>query len=107
MRVIVFNQWDKFAAMIGRIAEGKSSEASKYALVTCEPKDGRVKLVDRAMNRLVAGDGGLTVELPDIEPGTARDFLLRVEAHGTPAISFAGAEAFESDDDEMGRAIAY
>lgn len=100
MRVIVFSQWDRLVAMVGRIAGGKGEEASRYALVTCEPKGGRVKLADRAMNRLVAGDGGLTVELPDIQPGTARDFLLRVEAHGSPALSFVGAEAFESDDDD-------
>ena len=35
--------------------------------------------------------------MPDIVPGKARDFMLRVTATGDNEIAFTGAEAFEGD----------
>ena len=39
--------------------------------------------------------------MPDIVPGKARDFMLRVTASGENEIVFAGAEAFEGEEGSL------
>ena len=101
MKVIVFEQWDKLTALMRQIAAGSASEKSQYAIKRVQSKDGRAHLDDRTANVLAVEGGTTTVVMPDIEPGKARDFMLRVEATGENTLKFEGAEAFEGEADAL------
>ena len=101
MKVIVFEQWDKLTALMRRIATGSASEKSQYAIKRVQTKDGRAHLDDRTANVLAIEGGTTTVVMPDIEPGKARDFMLRVTATGENTLKFEGAEAFEGESDAL------
>ena len=101
MKIIVFDQWDKLMAKFQAVASGAATAKSQYDLVRLEPKGGRVQLADRSMNNLAVSGGETTVAMPDIEPGKARDFMLRVEATGENVLKFEGAEAFEGEADAL------
>ena len=101
MKVIVFEQWDKLTALMRRIAAGSASEKSQYAIKRVQTKDGRAHLDDRTANVLAVEGGTTTVVMPDIEPGKARDFMLRVTATGENTLVFDGAEAFEGESDAL------
>ena len=101
MKVVVFDQWDKLVAKFKRIAANAVNEKTQYDLVRLEPKGGRVRLADRSMNNLAVSGGATAIAMPDIEPGKARDFMLRVEATGENSLSFQGAEAFEGEADAL------
>lgn len=97
MRIVVFDQWDKLMKKIVGTAAGSAVEKMQFDVVRIEPKSSRAKLVDRAANILAVEGGTTTIEMPDIVPGKARDFLLRVTATGENTLVFTGAEAFEGD----------
>ena len=101
MKVIVFDQWDKLVAKFRGIATAAMNEKTQYDIVRLEPKGGRVQLADRSTNNLAVAGGETTIVMPDIEPGKARDFMLRVEATGENDLSFEGAEAFEGEADAL------
>ena len=101
MKVIVFEQWDKLTALMRRIAAGSASEKSQYAIKRVQTKDGRAHLNDRTANVLAIEGGTTTVVMPDIEPGKARDFMLRVTASGENTLLFEGVEAFEGESDAL------
>ena len=101
MKVIVFEQWDKLVAKLKGIAENSAGERSQYAINRVQPKDGRAHLLDRAANVLTVSGGTTTVVMPDIEPGKARDFMLRITATGENTLKFEGAEAFEGEADAL------
>ena len=101
MKVIVFEQWDKLTALMRQIAAGSASEKSQYAIKRVQTKDGRAHLDDRTANVLAIEGGTTTVVMPDIEPGKARDFMLRVTAAGENTLKFKGAEAFEGESDAL------
>ena len=101
MKVIVFEQWDKLTALMRRIAASSASEKSQYAIKRVQTKDGRAHLDDRTANVLAIEGGATTVVIPDIEPGKARDFMLRVTATGENNLVFEGAEAFEGESDAL------
>ena len=101
MKVIVFEQWDKLTALMRRIAADSASEKSQYAIKRVQTKDGRAHLDDRTANVLAIEGGTTTVVMPDIEPGKARDFMLRVMATGENTLKFEGAEAFEGESDAL------
>ena len=101
MKVIVFEQWDKLTALMRRIAAGSASEKSQYAIKRVQSKDGRAHLDDRTANVLAIEGGTTTVVMPDIKPGKARDFMLRVTATGDNTLVFDGAEAFEGESDAL------
>ena len=101
MKVIVFEQWDKLTALMRQIAAGSASEKSQYAIKRVQSKDGRAHLDDRTANVLAVEGGTTTVVMPDIEPGKARDFMLRVTATGENTLKFEGAEAFEGESDAL------
>ena len=82
MKIVVFDQWDKLMAKFRSVASGAATAKSQYDLVRLEPKGGRVQLADRSANNLAISGGETTIVMPDIEPGKARDFMLRVEATG-------------------------
>ena len=97
MRIIVFEQWDRLVALLKGIAAGSATERTQYAINRVEVNDGVARLADRASNNLALAGGRTTVVMPDIVPGKARDFMLRVTATGDNEIAFTGAEAFEGD----------
>ena len=101
MKVIVFEQWDKLTELMRRIAADSASEKSQYAIKRVQSKDGRAHLDDRTANVLAIEGGTTTVVMPDIEPGKARDFMLRVTATGENNLVFEGAEAFEGESDAL------
>ena len=101
MKVIVFEQWDKLTALMRWIAAGSASEKSQYAIKRVQTKDGRAHLDDRTANVLAIEGGTTTVVMPDIEPGKARDFMLRVTASGENTLLFEGVEAFEGESDAL------
>ena len=101
MKVVVSDQWDKLVAKFKGIAANAVNEKTQYDLVRLEPKGGRVQLADRSMNNLAVSGGATAIAMPDIEPGKARDFMLRVEATGENSLSFEGAEAFEGEADAL------
>ena len=101
MKVIVFEQWDKLTALMRRIAAGSAGEKTQYAIKRVQTKDGRAHLNDRTANVLAIEGGTTTVVMPDIEPGKARDFMLRVTAAGENTLKFEGAEAFEGESDAL------
>ena len=98
MRIIVFDQWEKLVTLLRNVAAGSATGKTQYGIVRVEAKDGRAQLVDRAANNLAVGGGTTTVVMPDMTPGKARDFMLRVTASGENELLFTGAEAFEGEE---------
>lgn len=98
MRIVVFEQWDRLVALLKGIAAGSATERTQYAINRVEVKDGVARLADRASNNLALAGGRTTVVMPDIVPGKARDFMLRVTASGENELLFTGAEAFEGEE---------
>ena len=98
MRVSVFDQWDKLVELLKNAVAGSATENAQYAIVRVAPKDGRVQLADHAANNLAVEGGTTTVVMPDMTPGKARDFMLRVTATGDNVIAFTGVEAFEGEE---------
>ena len=98
MRIVIFDQWEKLVSLLKSMAASSATERTQYDIVRIVPKDGRAQLADRAMNNLAVEGGATTVVMPDMVPGKAREFMLRVTASGENEIAFAGADAFEGDD---------
>ena len=98
MRIVIFDQWEKLVSLLKSMAASSATERTQYDIVRIVPKDGRAQLADRAMNNLAVEGGATTVVMPDMVPGKAREFMLRVTASGENEIAFAGAEAFEGDE---------
>lgn len=101
MKVILFNQWDKLSSLIKDSALLAANEKTSYEIKNLKIEDNVVSLYDRAMNNLALSGEAVTVKVPDIIPGKARDFLLRVEASLDTEIKFSGAEAFEGDHPDV------
>ena len=101
MRLLMFPQWDKLSALLRTMARQSAADYCQRNIVRVEPKGGRVQLADRSANNLSVAGGETTVVMPDIEPGKARDFMLRVEAAGENTLKFEGAEAFEGEADAL------
>ena len=98
MRIVIFDQWEKLVSLLKSMAASSATERTQYDIVRVVPKDGRAQLADRAMNNLAVEGGATTVVMPDMVPGKAREFMLRVTASGENEIAFAGADAFEGDE---------
>ena len=98
MRIVIFDQWEKLVSLLKGMAASSATERTQYDLVRVVPKAGRAPLADRAMNNLAVEGGATTVVMPDMVPGKAREFMLRVTASGENEIAFAGADAFEGDE---------
>ena len=98
MRIVIFDQWEKLVSLLKGMAASSATERTQYDIVRIVPKDGRAQLADRAMNNLAVEGGATTVVMPDMVPGKAREFMLRVTASGENEIAFAGADAFEGDE---------
>ena len=98
MRIVIFDQWEKLVSLLKGMAASSATERTQYDIVRIVPKDGRAQLADRAMNNLAVEGGATTVVMPDMVPGKAREFMLRVTASGENEIAFTGADAFEGDE---------
>ena len=101
MSILLFEQWDKLVAMFKSMAAKAATEKSQYALNRVIPEAGHAQLMDRAMNNLTLNGEEVTLQVPDIIPGKARDFLVRVTAEVDTELSFSGAEKFESDNQDF------
>ena len=101
MRLLMVPQWDKLSALLRTMARQSAADYCQRNIVRLEPKGGRVQLADWSMNVLAVAGGATTIVMPDIEPGKARDFMLRVTATGENSLSFEGAEAFEGEEDAL------
>ena len=78
MSILHFEQWDKLVSLLQKIASGAAAEKSQYALNRVMPEGGHAQLMDRAMNNLTLNGEEVTLQVPDMIPGKARDFLVRV-----------------------------
>ena len=101
MRLLMFPQWDKLSALLRTMARQSAADYCQRNIVRVEPKGGRVQLADRTAHNLAVAGGETTIVMPDIEPGKARDFMLRVTAAGENTLKFEGAEAFEGEADAL------
>jgi len=97
MKIIVFEQWDKLTALMKNLAAGSAEEKAQYAISRVQPTGGKARLADRTMNVLAVDGGETEIAMPDIIPGKARDFMLRVTASGENTLRFSGVEAFEGE----------
>ena len=98
MKVVVFDQWERLAQLLQGIAASSAKDSAQYALNrVVVSASGRATLKDRAMNNLAVSGGTTILSMPEIEPGKARDFALRVKATGDNILAFEGAGAFEGE----------
>ena len=98
MRLIAFPQWDKLTSLLRGMARQSAADYAQRNIVRIIPKNGIAHLANYAANLLTVEGGKTTVVMPDIVPGKARDFMLRVTATGDNEIAFTGAEAFEGEE---------
>ena len=98
MRLIAFPQWDKLTSLLRGMARQSAADYAQRNIVRIIPKNGIAHLVNYAANLLAVEGGKTTIVMPDIVPGKARDFMLRVTASGENELLFTGAEAFEGEE---------
>ena len=91
MRLLVFPQYAKLIAHFRAVASACAAEKARWPICRVEAKDGVAHLHDHAMNVLALSGGETRIVLPDIIPGKARQFCLRLSATGENAITFDGA----------------
>ena len=99
MKLIVFPQYAKLLSFFRAIASGCAADTARWTICRVEPRNGVAHLHDHAMNVLALTGGTTTIILPDIIPGKARQFRLRLSATGENTISFVGAPLESADDD--------
>ena len=97
MRLIAFPQWDKLTSLLRDMARQSAADYAQRNIVRIIPKNGIAHLANYAVNLLAVEGGKTTIVMPDIVPGKARDFMLRVTASGENELLFTGAEVFEGD----------
>lgn len=98
MRLIAFPQWDKLSSLLRGMARQSAAEYAQRDIVRIIPKNGVAHLADNAVNLLAVEGGKTTIVMPDMTPGKARDFMLRVTASDEDEIAFTGADAFEGEE---------
>ena len=98
MRLIAFPQWDKLTSLLRGMARQSAADFAQRNIVRIMPKNGIAHLANYAANLLAVEGGKTTIVMPDIVPGKARDFMLRVTASGENELLFTGAEAFEGEE---------
>ena len=101
MKMIVFNQWEALVKRFRSIAAETSESSARRTFAAVETSGGHVHLTDLAVNGLSLENETVTVHVPEIVPGKARNFVLRVKAAGTCALSFTGCESFEGEADAL------
>ena len=101
MKLCLFPQWDDLVSFMRNLARHSAADICQRNFVRIKPVDGHAQLKDRAMNNLTLNGEEVTLQVPDIIPGKARDFLVRVTAEVDTELSFSGAEKFESDNQDF------
>ena len=66
----------------------------------------RAVLVDRAANAAVLNGSASVFALPDLAPGEARQFDLRLDVSAATCVTFEGLEDFEMDAADKAAAVA-
>ena len=98
MRLLAFPQWDKLTSLLRGMARQSAADYAQRKIVRIIPKNGIAHLANYAANLLAVEGGKTTIIMPDMTPGKARDFMLRVTASGENEIVFTGSAAFEGEE---------
>ena len=101
MKLCLFPQWDDLVSFMRNLARHSAADICQRNFVRIKPVDGHALLTDRAMNNLTLTGEAVTLQMPDMIPGKARDFLVRVTAETECELLFTGAEAFEGDNQDV------
>ncbi|MBR3921985.1 MAG: hypothetical protein IKJ45_02640 [Kiritimatiellae bacterium] len=101
MKLCLFPQWDDLVSFMRNLARHSAADICQRNFVRIKPVDGHALLTDRAMNALALTGEAVTLQMPDMIPGKARDFLVRVTAETESDLLFTGAEAFEGDNQDV------
>ena len=101
MKLCLFPQWDDLVSLMRNLARHSAADICQRNFVRIKPVDGHALLIDRAMNVLALTGEAVTLQMPDMIPGKARDFLVRVTAETESDLLFTGAEAFEGDNQDV------
>lgn len=101
MKLCLFPQWDDLVSFMRKLARHSAADICQRNFVRIKPVDGHALLTDRAMNALALTGEAVTLQMPDMIPGKARDFLVRVTAETESDLLFTGAEAFEGDNQDV------
>ena len=101
MKLCLFPQWDNLVSFMRNLARHSAADICQRNFVRIKPVDGHALLMDRAMNALSLTGEAVTLQMPDMIPGKARDFLVRVTAETESDLLFTGAEAFEGDNQDV------
>ena len=101
MKLCLFPQWDDLVSFMSNLARHSAADICQRNFVRIKPVDGHALLTDRAMNVLALTGEAVTLQMPDMIPGKARDFLVRVTAETESDLLFTGAEAFEGDNQDV------
>ena len=97
MKLCLFPQWDDLVSFMRNLARHSAADICQRNFVRIKPVDGHALLTDRAMNALSLTGEAVTLQMPDMIPGKAREFLLRVKAHGECSLAFGGTAVFEGE----------
>ena len=101
MKLCLFPQWDDLVSFMRNLARHSAADICQRNFVRIKPVDGHALLTDRAMNALSLTGEAVTLQMPDMIPGKAREFLVRVTAETESDLLFTGAEAFEGDNQDV------
>ena len=82
MRLLAFPQWDKLTSLLRGMARQSAADYAQRKIVRIIPKNGIAHLANYAAKLLAVEGGKTTIIMPDMTPGKARDFMLRVTASG-------------------------
>ena len=101
MKLCLFPQWDDLVSFMRNLSRHSAADICQRNFVRIKPVDGHALLTDRAMNTIALTGEAVTLQMPDMIPGKARDFLVRVTAEAESDLLFTGAEAFEGDNQDV------
>ena len=95
----------RFKGNIRRKANPKGPQGCAR-IVTHDMSKCRAVLVDRAANAAVLNGSEVVFALPDLTPGEARQFDLRLDVSAATCVTFEGLEDFEIDADDKTAAFS-
>ena len=87
----------KTALVVSRMARTVAHHEAARRIVTHDMSQCRAVLVDRAANAAVLNGSAAVFALPDLTPGEARHFDLRLDVSAATCVTFEGLEDFEID----------
>ena len=77
MKLCLFPQWEELVSFMRNLARHSAADICQQNFVRIKPVDGRAILTDWAMNALALTGEAVILQMPDMIPGKARDFLVR------------------------------